>query len=139
MENKMSERIEKVDAMLPPPELLERYKSLGFGDNLIDLVKIEQTHRHNLQKKYLLCYKLGQILGFIIIMFFFYSIFKLMNQNMRTEAYILSGIFSILTLIIVIFLRNNRNNIILKKKNFSSQQRFVRPQQRPYKNNNFRK
>lgn len=101
--------------LLPPPELLTRYKELGLGENLVEIVKKEQEHRHNLQKKYLLSYRIGQLFGFILILFFLKLVFGLMEKGFKTEAYIFTGVFILATFIIVIILRVN-NKIGLKNR-----------------------
>lgn len=126
-------------SLLPSPELLSKYKELGLGDNLIKLVREEQKHRHSLQKKYLLTYRLGQLFGFILMLFFIKSVFDLVNKGFVKEAYFLSILFILSTLVIVIILRVN-NKIGLKNRladkrrlnsaNSYNQQRFYQNQRR---------
>ena len=134
----MSESNEsKVDAMLSPPELLARYKEMGLGDNLVDLVKDEQKHRHSLQKKYFCAYILGQILGCGIIVFFLTNIFCLMKQGLKQESYILSLIFCCLMVIITYIIRSNR---MMKRKqqiiNYTQARRNIRTPNYPVRRNN---
>ena len=120
--------------LLPSPELLAKYKELGLGEDLAKLVKEEQEHRHNLQKKYLINYRIGQLFGFILILFFLKLVFGLVEKGFRTEAYVLSGVYVLSTLIIVIILRVNnrmglRNRLADKRRMMNGN----RPQQqRPY-------
>lgn len=127
--------------LLPSPEILSRYKELGLGEDLVKLVKEEQKHRHNLQKKYLLNYRLGQLFGFILMLFFLKSVFNLVEKGFTKEAYILSGVFILSTLVIVIILRvnnkiglrnrladkkrfNNMNNTYNQQRTYQSQRRY---------------
>ncbi len=124
------------DPLLPPAELLAKYKDLGLGENLVELVREEQKHRHELQKKYLINYRLGQIFGFIIILFFLKSVFDLVRYDYKIEAYILSSILSISTLIIIMVLRFNNKvglkNRIAAKKRFNNNNSKLKTYQRKY-------
>ncbi len=126
------------DPLLPPAELIEKYKDLGLGENLVELVKVEQKHRHELQKKYLINYRLGQIFGFIIILFFLKSVFDLVKYDYKIEAYILSSILSISTLIIIAILRVNNKiglkNRIAAKKRFTNNNSKLKNYQKKYNN-----
>ena len=117
----------KVDAMLPPPELLARYKEMGLGDNLVELVHNEQQHRHSLQKKYFYAYILGQMFGFGIIIFFLKNIFCLVKQGLIKESYILTGVFCLLTIIITVIIRRNKMMKLRRQNvNFTQARRNVR-------------
>ena len=126
------------DPLLPPVELLVKYKDLGLGENLVELVKEEQKHRHELQKKYLISYRLGQIFSFIIILFFLKSIFDLIKYGYKLEVYILASILSISTFIIIIFLRFNNKiglkNRITAKKRFNNNKNKLKTYQKKYNN-----
>ena len=103
---------EQKDSLLPPPEILVRYQELGINDDLIELVKAEQKHRHMLQNKYQLSYRVGQIFGLLICLSFISGIFKLASNGYKTEAYIFFGLFSLLLIIITLLLRTNKKQII---------------------------
>lgn len=122
--------------LLPSPELLSRYKELGLGEDLVKLVKEEQVHRHNLQKKYLLNYRIGQLFGFILMLFFLKLVFGLVEKGFITEAYILSAIFALATLVIVVILRVNNKiglrNRMADKRRMNNIANNNRNQQRPY-------
>ena len=96
------------DSLLPPPEILLKYQELGINKNLIELVKAEQEHRHLLQNKYQINYRMGQLFGFILCLTFIIGIFKSMNNGYITESYILTGIFCLLVLLISIIVRSNK-------------------------------
>ena len=98
------------DSILPPPEILVKYEELGIGEDLIDLIKKEQQHRHLLQKKYARIYFCGQIFSFILSMTFIYEIFKLVRMEYVKEAYILSGLFFVLIILVAIILRSEKKN-----------------------------
>ena len=99
------------DSILPPPEILVKYEELGIGEDLIDLIKKEQEHRHSLQKKYARAYFCGQMFGFILSMTFIYEIFKLVQMEYMKEAYILFALFAILIIVITIILRSEKRSI----------------------------
>ena len=84
----------KKDSLLPPPEILVKYEELGIGEDLINLIKKEQEHRHILQNKYFRVYLFGQILGFLTFLLFIYEIFKLVRIDYIREAYIMFGLFA---------------------------------------------
>lgn len=98
---------EPKDSLLPPPEILVKYQELGINEDLLDLVKAEQEHRHILQKKYQLSYRMGQLFGFILSLVFILGIFKLINNSYITEAYIISGIFVITLIVLTMLVRKN--------------------------------
>lgn len=108
--------MEQKNSLLPPPEILEKYQQLGINEDLVKLIKIEQEHRHKLQNKYLLNYRLGQTFSFVLCLFFLYIIFDLVKFGYKIEAYIILTVFVFLTLSVTILLRIN-NKIILRKKN----------------------
>ena len=66
---------DKMDAFLPPVELIQKYEELGIGKDLISVVKDEQTHRHNIQKKYIMCYILGQIASLVLAVAVFFGVY----------------------------------------------------------------
>ena len=99
------------DSILPPPEILVKYEELGIGEDLIDLIKKEQQHRHLLQKKYARAYFCGQMFSFILSMTFIYELFKLVRMEYIKEAYILFALFAILIIVITIILRSEKRSI----------------------------
>ncbi len=94
---------EKLEAFLPPVELLHKYEELGMGGDLIGLIKKEQAHRHQLQKKYLMCYRFGQILSFFLIALVSCGIYNLFVNELKIEAYI-SMVALIATMFGVLFI-----------------------------------
>lgn len=125
------------DPLLPPPELLMKYKELGLGENLTDLVKEEQKHRHELQKKYLINYRLGQFFGFFVILFFLKSVFDLVKMDYTIEAYILASILGLSTLVVILLLRINNKiglkNRIAAKKRFNNNNNKLKTYQKKYR------
>lgn len=99
----MNNMQEKKEMLLPPPELLERYESVskGLANNLVDLVKKEQEHRHRLQNKYLTHFRLGQLCGIAVVLYVVYEIFDLVKRGQTNIAYIMSGIFALMFLLIL--------------------------------------
>ena len=112
---------DKIEAFLPPIELLQKYEEMGMGGDLINLIKTEQEHRLNLQKKYCLQYKIGQFFAFVISMYFFYNIFKLILNDKSIHAYILSAIFLLFVAIIYIFSKRENNVQQQNKTNYKKQ------------------
>jgi uncharacterized membrane protein len=106
---------ERIDSLLPPPELLERYNELGLGTNLVELVKAEQEHRHKLQRKYAMSYRIGQLGSLAIILYYLTGIFRLVEKGFVKEAYSITAIMSLLVLVVVIILRRKRD-IVAKKR-----------------------
>ena len=138
----MTEKNEKVDAMQPPPELLERYKDLGYGENLVELIKEEQEHRHKLQNRYASAYRCGQFFSAIISAFTIYKIFELILIGKETQGYIMSGVFVGLVIIVSLINRINRG-IITKKRlirnNNNNNNRNNRNNRSFGRNSNYRK
>ena len=120
---------DKVEAFLPPIELLKKYEDMGMGGDLIKLIKTEQEHRLSLQKKYYIQYMIGQLFGFIISMYFFYNIFKLVSADKSIHAYILSAIFLLFVTIIYVH----------SKKDCCNQQQNKHNQKKQMNNNNNRR
>lgn len=89
------------DALLPPPELLRRYEEIskGLSKDLVKIVKEEQDHRHRLQKKYLMHYRLGQLIGTGCIVYTLIKIFELIKEGKENPAYVMAGIFAVLILL----------------------------------------
>ena len=94
---------EKRETLLPPPELLERYENIskGLSKELLDLVKKEQEHRHKLQDKYLMHFRIGQIFGAIFLLYIISMIFELAQQGNIAIAYLMAGLFGLLLVLIL--------------------------------------
>lgn len=105
---------EQKDSLLPPPEILVKYQELGINEDLINLVKIEQEHRHKLQNGYQLSYRIGQLFGFIIALFFLHGIFKMANNGKILQTYIIFGLFALLITILTIISKSGRKQTIKK-------------------------
>lgn len=136
MNNNNVQNQDKADAFLPPVELIQKYEELGIGSDLISIVKEEQKHRHTIQKKYLLCYILGQIASLVLAIFVFFGIYKLMYSGLKTEAYILLSVYVVLFVFAFIKARKDRIRNInnnSKKKNVNCNRNR---QQRRYNNYN---
>lgn len=110
---------EQVEAFLPPIELLQKYEELGMGEDLIKLVTTEQKHRLELQKKYFLHYRFGQLFSFLLSAYFCYNVFELIKLGNRQDAYILFGIFVFLLCFVYVNSRKDKN---LQHKNVNKQQ-----------------
>lgn len=117
---------DKIEAFLPPIELLQKYEEMEMGGDLIALIKKEQEHRLSLQRKYYMQYKIGQLFAFIISMYFFYNIFNLVLNNKSIQAYILTAIFLLFVAIIYIF---------SKKENIQQQNKINQKKQLNINNN----
>jgi uncharacterized membrane protein len=142
MRERFNQNTQKRDAVLPPPEVLERYEKTlpGSADALIKLVKDEQDHRHQLQNKYLKSYRLGQILSFIFNIFFIAIIAK-MYKYMPADSivpHILLGAYLFIFLVSLIESRSDRKAIMLKASMKSPRREDDRPmhQRRRNFNNN---
>lgn len=121
---------EQRDSLLPPPEIISRYKELGVGEDIIKLVKKEQEHRHILQNKYQNNYRMGQIFGFLLCSLVIINIFKLIKIGLVFESYVMLISFSLLTVVICFLTRtktsirrrtslNNKKNNNIRKRNFN--------------------
>lgn len=134
MNNNTQHNKEKVEAFLPPAELIQKYEELGIGEDLISLVREEQEHRHRLQKKYLLCYIIGQILGFVLSFIVAHGVYDLILKGYQKEAYILLGVFFVLTIYIFSSVRKDRDTTKRKRQSYIA--RKGQAGQRNYNNNN---
>lgn len=101
----MLNNTEQKDSLLPPPEIISRYKELGVGEDIIKLVKKEQEHRHVLQNKYQNNYRMGQFFGFLLCVLVIINIFYLIKIGFTIEAYSMLACFSILTIAICFITR----------------------------------
>jgi len=108
--------IKQREALLPPPELLERYDAIspGLTKELVEIIKDEQKHRQSLQKKYLFHYRLGQLFGFGYGIYVIYKIFELAQTGNEKIAYVLAGIFGILTLAILSQYKTDRRSASIR-------------------------
>ena len=104
------------ETLLPPPELLERYEevSKGLSKDLIDLVKAEQEHRHKLQDKYLMHFRLGQLFGAMFLLYSIYKITELAKAGNTVVAYTLSGIFGFLIVLILMQYKKDKLSAIIR-------------------------
>lgn len=114
---------QKRDAVLPPPEVFERYEKVlpGSSAGLIDLVKKEQDHRHKLQKGYLISYRLGQLGSFIFNIYFITVIVKLYKYmpSGSWTPHILLGTYVFIFVASLLDTRSDRKAVSLKAiKNF---------------------
>lgn len=115
----MPNNIEQKDSLLPPPEIISRYKELGIGNDIIELVKSEQEHRHILQNKYQNNYRMGQVFGFLLCALVIANVFNLIKMGLMLEAYIMLGSFSVLTIMICFLTRTKgivRRNINISRR-----------------------
>lgn len=127
----MLNNVEQKDSLLPPPEIISRYKELGIGNDIIDLVKNEQEHRHILQNKYQNNYRMGQIFGFLLCALVIVNVFNLIKMDLMVEAYIMLGSFSILT-IMICFLTRTKGTI--RKRNTTINNRRTNSRRRNFGN-----
>ena len=118
---------EQKDSLLPPPEILVKYQELGINEDLLELVKMEQEHRHILQKKYQLSYRMGQLFGFILSLVFILGIFKLINNSYITEAYVISGIFVATLIVLTVLVRKNNKRTTTRRTTTTRAPRSTQP------------
>ena len=107
---------EKKEILLPPPELLERYESIskGLSKDLIELVKKEQLHRHKLQDRYLMHFRLGQIFGSLFLIYIIYMIFDLAKTGNLTIAYLMSAMFGLLIVLILLQYKKDKLSAVIR-------------------------
>ena len=110
---------EKKETLLPPPELLERYEGIskGLSKDLVELVKNEQIHRHKLQDKYLMHFRLGQIFGSLFLICVIYMIFDLAKNGNPTVAYFMTAIFGLLIVLILLQYKKDKLSAIIRNSN----------------------
>lgn len=126
---------DKVEAFLPPVELIQKYEELGIGNDLIKLVKEEQEHRHNIQKKYIICYILGQIASLVLAIAVFFGIYKFMISGLIIHAYIVLCVYVILFIFAFIKARKDRiRNIANNSKKKTTSLIINRNKQKRYNN-----
>ena len=132
-ENSNLQNQDKVEAFLPPVELIQKYEELGIGKDLVELVRDEQEHRHNIQKKYIMCYMLGQIASLILAIGVFFGVYKFMMNGMVKHAYIVLGIYVVLFIFAFIKARKDRiRNIANNSKKKISSPIINRSKQKRY-------
>ena len=107
------------ESLLPPPELLERYEliSKGLSKELVNLIKKEQEHRHKMQKKYLMHFRIGQFFGCLFLITIIYGIFELIKNKDYLFAYITLAIFSFIILLILFQYRKDKLLATIKNSN----------------------
>ncbi|MFC1658947.1 DUF2335 domain-containing protein [Pseudomonadota bacterium] len=109
---------QKKDAVLPPPEVFERYEKIlpGSSGELISLVKTEQEHRHKLQRGYLMSYRLGQLTGFVFNLYFITIIAKLYKYmpSGSLVPHVLLGAYLLIFIASLLDTRSDRKAVSLK-------------------------
>ena len=107
---------EKKETLLPPPELLERYENIsaGLSKDLVELVKNEQLHRHKLQDRYLMHFRLGQIFGSLFLIYVVYSIFELAKDGEFALAYLMTAMFGLLIALILSQYRKDKLSAVIR-------------------------
>lgn len=110
---------EKRETLLPPPELLEKYENIskGLSKDLVELVKKEQLHRHKLQDKYLMHFRLGQIFGSLFLVYTIYMIFDLAKTGHFTVAYLMSAMFGLLIVLILLQYKKDKLSAVIRNSN----------------------
>ncbi|MDR2777358.1 MAG: hypothetical protein LBB24_01140 [Rickettsiales bacterium] len=112
--------------LLPPPDILVKYKNSGMGRELIDFVRREQEYRHELEINRVLNHRIGQWLGFAVYLFFFGGIFRLVGQGHTEEAYIVSALFCSLVLVAILMTRRAGGSFTGKRSGGALQPRDTR-------------
>ena len=115
---------EKKEILLPPPELLERYESIskGLSKDLVEIVKKEQMHRHELQDKYLFHFRLGQLFGSLFLLATIYGIFDLAKSGHCIPAYIMMAIFGLLIVLILAQYKKDKSSAIIRNSSRATSQ-----------------
>lgn len=120
------------DSTLPPVELLERYERVAKGSSkeLIKLVKDEQEHRHNLQRKYAISYRMGQIFSLLFNVYLVTLIAKmyLLSEKGNVALYSVIGFYSFFLIVSILGSRSDRKALTLKT--LKNQRNFERRPQR---------
>lgn len=125
---------EKKEILLPPPELLERYESIskGLSKDLVEIIKKEQMHRHELQDKYLMHFRFGQFFGAVFLIFVIYMIFDLAKSGNLTLAYSLTGVFGVLIFLILLQYKKDKLSAIIRNSNKAAAHQVKRTYRRSY-------
>jgi uncharacterized membrane protein len=90
---------------MPSPDILARYRNSGMARELLDFVRKEQEHRHELQLDYLLSYRRGQSFGFFLFLFSLWAMVTLVKSGHRAEAYTLGGALLLVVLAVNLAIR----------------------------------
>lgn len=116
--------------ILPPVSLLEEYESLvpGSSEKIIDMVDVEQDHRHRWENKalraYVWSYRLGQCFAFISLIIILYTaLYSLQVLNNPNFAFTIIGLGFILHITITI--------LSIKRKKFFERPRKSHPKSSP--------
>ena len=132
----------KMDTTLPPAELLERYERVakGSSEELIKLLRIEQEHRHKLQRRYSISYRMGQIFSLIFNVYLVTLIAKMyfLSEKGSIALYVVIGFYILFLLISVMESKSDRKALTLKT--LQNQRNFERrPQRRDFSYDNRRR
>ncbi len=119
---------EKKEILLPPPELLERYESIskGLSKDLVEIIKKEQIHRHKLQDKYLLHFRLGQLFGACFLIYVIYMIFDLAKNGNFAIAYLMVAMFGLLIVLILLQYKKDKLSAIIRNSSKTTSQQNKR-------------
>lgn len=126
--------IQQKETLLPPPELLERYEGIskGLSKDLVDLIKKEQEHRHALQDKYLMHFRIGQIFGAIFLIYIISMVFETAKNGNFAIAYLMAGLFGLL--IVLILFQYKKDRMVSVARN--TRNRNMRNHRQHYNRNN---
>jgi uncharacterized membrane protein len=132
----------KIDTTLPPVELLERYERVAKGSSteLIKLIKEEQEHRHKLQCRYSISYRMGQIFSLLFNVYLVTLIAKmyLLSEKGSVALYVVIGFYVLFLLISVMESKSDRKALTLKT--LQQQRNYERrPQRRDFSYDNRRR
>jgi len=123
---------QRTDRTLPPAELLERYERVAKGSSteLIKLIKEEQEHRHKLQNRYLISYRMGQIFSLLFNVYLVTLIAKiyLLSEKGSIALYSATGFYILFLLITIIESKSDRKALTLKT--LQNQRNYERRPQR---------
>jgi uncharacterized membrane protein len=128
--NNNKQRNYKPNNILPPKYLLEEYEQIapGSAEKIIDMVDIEQDHRHKFENKslqaYIINYRIGQILSTINLMIIFYAAFyayQQINDKMLAYAIIFAGY-----ILQVIFIISNKSRKRFAERTRSNSKKYIK-------------
>jgi uncharacterized membrane protein len=123
---------QRTDRTLPPVELLERYERVAKGSSteLIKLIKEEQEHRHKLQRRYLISYRMGQIFSLLFNVYLVTLIAKiyLLSEKGSIALYSAIGFYILFLLIAIMESKSDRKALTLKT--LQNQRNYERRPQR---------
>jgi len=107
-------RNNKPNNILPPSYILEEYEQIapGSAEKIIDMVDIEQDHRHKFENRslssYIINYRIGQILfSFNLIIIFYAAFYAYQEINDKILAYLII-IFGYLIQVIALISNKSR-------------------------------